>query len=151
MPPATALSRDVLIAAAVVLAVAAALAIRQWYERANRPPASSDPEERHDRATDRRRWLVSAILGLIGLAMIASTRIELRVGPPLARREAARLWSWTWLSILALVLVILLLALVDWLAGRAFALQEARRLAEDHRALLADALRKPKGEPDDDL
>jgi hypothetical protein len=143
---------QVLAAAGVVLAAGLGLAAFQWWVRRGRPPAASDDEARHDLGTDLRRFGVSALLGLIGAVMVASTRIDLKVPPP-ANRDAARLWTWSWLAVLAMLLAVVVLALADWLAARAFAVREAGRLVRDHRALLAEALGRPKpmAEPDDEL
>lgn len=129
---------ETLIAAAVVLTLAVLFGARQWLDRRRRDHQTdlTEDDARHLASRDWRRWGVAAILGLIGLLMIASTRIDVRRGP-----DAARLWGWTWLGVLALTVVLLVLALIDWRATAADARRQVRALAEEHRALLTDAIR----------
>lgn len=143
MAPANTGSAETLIVGGVVMCLAGLFATRLWLERRVRDRAGlSEADARHFAGRDGRRRWVAAILTLIGLAMIASTWIDLDPEPVAARRAAARLWGWTWVCVLALTVALLILALVDWFAGAAYARRQVRSLAEEHRALLTEALRQ---------
>src|SRR5262245_43211988 len=90
------------IAAGIVLAVAAALGVRRRRAiRARDASALSEADTGYFAGHDRRRLWVASILGIIGLAMIASTWIDEHAG-----RGPARLFVWTWVGILALVVAL---------------------------------------------
>lgn len=125
------------ILSALVLALAVFLGVRQWVEARRREPEElSEAEGHHLAGRDRRRWAVALILALISVAMMVSTAIPVRQS-----REAARLWAWTWVGILVLTVILLVLALLDWVATASEARRQALDLAEEHQALLSEAIR----------
>jgi uncharacterized membrane protein YbhN (UPF0104 family) len=140
--PAHTANRETLAAAAILLALSALFAAWLWFQRRGRDEPGSEEDVRYLAGHDRRRFLVAVILAAIGLAMMASTAINPRSGP-----SAARLWGWTWVGVLALAVSLLVLALVDWVATRAYARIRRLELIEEHRDLLAQALGRGRPAP----
>lgn len=135
MPAPTDAVRETLILSASLFVVSAVLAARLVLDRFRRD--TPDPSETaYFRQRDWRRGLVAVVLTMISALLLFSTRLNIR-----ADRAQARIWVWTIMAVLVLALVLLVLALLDWRANHLHALRQARALVEEHRALLADAIK----------
>jgi hypothetical protein len=105
-------------------------------DRRRRSVELADADRAYFRQRDVRRSVCSVLLGLIGVLMILSTRIDVHAG-----RTQARLWVWAWLVVLGLLAAVLLLAGLDWVANSRYALRHRRALLSEQRELLADLAR----------
>jgi hypothetical protein len=135
MPPATSGAKEGLILATGVLILSAIFAWRQWVERHRREPELSVADADYFARKDRRRFLGTAILALIGIGMVIGSLIDFR-----ASKAAGRLFLAVWVGVSLLVCVSLVFAMIDWVANRDYALRHRRELAEARRALFAKGL-----------
>ncbi len=134
----TGLTEGRVIASAVLL-IAATFAYRQWAERARRSVELSEADRAHFARKDRRRLLGSFLMGLVSLGMFVG--LSLMPTKPVDR-ASGKLFAWVWIGVIGLVFVLLTLALIDWLANRAYALRHRRALIEERRAVLEAEVRR---------
>jgi hypothetical protein len=149
MPIAVAGATESLILAAGVLAVAAYFAWRQWVERRRRGTQATRDDAIHFIRQDARRFLGSVLMALVAVGLCVGTRIDVRAGP-----SQRLLFSATWLGVIALVGLLLILAMLDWLATRAYARRHRRALLAERLAVIEQERRRlagrrdGRGEPD---
>ena len=141
MPASGAYSSTLLLGAGLI-GLASASFLWVVRDRGRRPDNPSPPDQQYFRHRDIRRFICSALLALIGILMLASTRIDYRVD-----RAHARAWVWTWLGVLALLIAVLILAGIDWLANSRYAIRHRRELLCEQREILADLARARKDAP----
>jgi hypothetical protein len=136
MPAPTDAVQETLFLSGFLFLTSAALAARQIYNRMTR--GEVEPSEvDYYRLQDRRRALVSVVLGTISGLLAFSTSINILGGT-----AQARLWAWIMLIVLVLALGLLVLALLDWRANRLHVVRQGRALVEEHRALIAEAIKR---------
>lgn len=138
MPSPTDAVRETLVLSAFLFVTSAALAARQlsnWMKRGDVEPSEAD----YYRRQDRRRALVSVVLGTIAGLLAFSTSITIPEGVG----GKARLWTLTitFMAVLVLALGLIVLALLDWRASRLHVIRQGRALVEEHRALINEAIK----------
>jgi uncharacterized membrane protein (Fun14 family) len=138
MPPPTSGSREGLILATGVLILSSIFAWRQWVERVRREEELSVADREYFKRKDRRRFLGTSILALIGIGMAVGSLIDYRASKVAGQRFVA-----IWVGVAVLVCVSLVLAMIDWVANRDYALRHRRELAEARRALFEKSLVDP--------
>ena len=118
------------ILAAAVAVIAAGFAFWQWRERRNRASDLSAADLVHYARQDARRFLGSTVMLLIAAGMVFGLRINPR------NRLEGRLFGVVWIGVLALVCVLFALALLDWIAIRAYAGRHRRALIDERLAVI---------------
>ncbi|MFO0959343.1 MAG: hypothetical protein U0800_18240 [Isosphaeraceae bacterium] len=132
MTPANPLATPSLALSGFVLAAAAFLAVRQWFDRDNRFDEGASEEDLHHYASqDVRRWRGIILMALIGL--VASTGYWVN---PTAGRDQARFVFAAWVVIGTLLFILVALAGIDWIYLASFARRHRQRLAEERQALV---------------
>jgi UDP-N-acetylmuramyl pentapeptide phosphotransferase/UDP-N-acetylglucosamine-1-phosphate transferase len=116
MPPAQDVPSASLGLALGIVLIALFLGLRQWYERRARDRDLSGADRSHFARQDVRRNLGVAVLLAIAAVVVATTRLA-----PEVEGKSNPAFAELWLIVLALIVVILWLALLDWLATRAYA------------------------------
>jgi hypothetical protein len=118
--------------------VLVALALLAWlrYERNHREAELSHEDTAHFSRQDTRRAAVAVILGILAVGIFVGSRVR-----PVAAGRVNPLFLQIWLSVSILVVVIVVLAMIDWLATRAYARRHFRQLAKERLDLLRDELR----------
>ncbi len=135
---------------AVVVSIGVALLISHWRRWRRLDPADHSPEQAFCRRRLRRRCQTSAMVTLIGVALLGGQFI------PAMQRPA--LFVWFWAAVLALVVWVVLLALADMFdSRREFGrlkdqrmIEAARLQVELRRAKQALAESGPPGESNGD-
>lgn len=109
-----------------ILLIAAFLGLRQWYERRARDLDLSVADRAHFMRQDARRGLGVAVLLAIAALAAATARLAPKVGG-----KGNPAFAELWLIILALIIVLLTLALIDWLATRAYARRHRQEMIRE--------------------
>lgn len=136
MPPASPGAREGLAIAVGVLILTAIFLRKQWADRQDRADDLPAEDALYFARRDTRRWAGTAILGLIGIGMFFGSWLEPRVH---------RLgFLATWIMVGGLVIVSLVLALIDWVANRAYAVRHIQQLAEERRRMLEAEIKRRK-------
>lgn len=138
MPPRAAgsLVTETLLVALSLLLLAAYFTWRQWVEQRSREPGLSNEDIQHFRAKDLRRYAGSAVMTVMAVLVVVSTRINFRRGP-----AEGRLWAWIWMAVLGLLIVLLVLAFFDWRETTRYAVRHRRALLEEQRDYFASLRR----------
>ncbi len=126
-----------LVLSATVGLAAAVMAYRQWADRGRRDPGREGGDAPYFARQDRRRFLGTALMGLLAVGIAVGTNLG-----PIADRAQARFFARTWVAVGVLCVALLVLAMRDWQATHAFARRHRRALAAERRAIVEDELRR---------
>lgn len=135
--------------ALAVVAIAALLGLRVWWERRTRDPGLSEPDRRHFRNQDLRRGFGVALLTFLALGVYVGSRLpavlNVMVPPrPGPERHANPLFLALWLAVSAAVIAALVLALVDWSATQNYARRHRREIDRQRAEVLREAIRQAR-------
>lgn len=117
-----------------VLTVAFLLGYRQWRERRARGSDLSEADARYFARQDVRRLVGAVLMALVAVGISVGSRMVVLKGD----REAGRWFIRTWLAVGITLLGLLGLALIDWVATRAYARRHHRALLQDRRQVLRE-------------
>jgi hypothetical protein len=138
-------SSSTLVASGISL-IAAFLGLRQWYEWRARDPLLSPSEKRYFRHQDIRRSIGVAVMLLLAAGIYVGSRIPAKAG------NAANLaFLYVWLTVSGLLVVMLAMAMLDWIATRAYARRKRQSLTREQLRLIRDVAaaraREQRSEP----
>lgn len=119
-----------------VLVLAVGLAWRQRAERRGREGGLSEADQAYFAGKDRRRFLGTSLLVLIGVGMVVGCLIDAR-----ASRASRQAFVLVWSAVLGLVCVSVVLACLDWAANLRYAGRHRRELAAARLTMIEEELR----------
>src|SRR5215208_4093625 len=109
-----------------LIVVGIALAAWLHYERSHREIGLPRDDAVHFARQDVRRAAVALILAFLSVGILVGSRIS-----PGAAGRMNPLFLQIWIGVSVLVVVLLVLAMIDWLATRAYARRHFRELAKE--------------------
>jgi hypothetical protein len=126
MPIANDLNAASLILSACLCAVSLLLGLAEWYTRRGRGGELSEADLDHFWRQDRRRSVGIGILLLLALLLPLGSRLN-----PGPNAEENLSFFVAWILVLVLLVVLLFLAVIDWMATRAYAARHRKQILRE--------------------